>query len=77
MALFRFEQIKRYFHVSPLLIPPTTSTWVPLLDWHLKLELLASLLCTKFQAFVVLGQNISFDEMMVLFSSRLKCHELS
>jgi hypothetical protein len=72
MALFRFEQIKRYFHVSLPPTPPTTSTRVPLRDWHLKLEPLASLLRTKFQAFVVLGQNISFDEMMVPFSGRSK-----
>jgi hypothetical protein len=36
----------------------------------MKLEPLASLLCTKFQAYIVLGQNISFDEIMVPFSGR-------
>jgi hypothetical protein len=36
----------------------------------MKLEPLASLLCTKFQAYVILGQNVSFDEMMVAFSGR-------
>ena len=70
MPYFRFQQIKRYFHISPP--PSTTSTRVPLRDWHLKLEPLASLLRTKFQAFVVLGQNVSFDEMMVPFSGRSK-----
>ena len=34
----------------------------------MKLEPLASLLCTKFQEYVVLGQNVSFDEIIVLFS---------
>jgi hypothetical protein len=60
MTFFQFEQIKRYFHVSP---PITT-------HWHMKLEPLASLLRTKFQAYVIPGQNVSFDEMMVPFSKR-------
>jgi hypothetical protein len=60
MTFFQFEQIKRYFHVSP---PITTY-------WHMKLEPLASLLRTKFQAYVILKQNISFDEMIVPFSGR-------
>ena len=65
MTFYRFEQIKRYFHVSP---PP--STRIPSSQWHLKLEPLASMLRTKFQTYVILGQNVSFDEMMVPFSSR-------
>jgi len=36
----------------------------------MKLELLASLFRTKFQAYVVLGQNISFNEIIVPFSRR-------
>jgi len=60
MTYYRFQQIKRYFHVSPLI---TT-------HWHMKLEPLASLLRTKFQDYVVLRQNVSFDEMMVPFSGR-------
>ena len=36
----------------------------------MKLEPLASLLRTKFQKYVVLGQNVSFNEMMVPFSGR-------
>ena len=58
MSFFQFEQIKWYFHVSP---PITT-------HWHMKLEPLASLLHTEFQAYVILRQNVSFDEMMVPFS---------
>jgi hypothetical protein len=69
MSFYQFQQIKRYFHVSP---PPTTTTQIPLSRWHLKLEPLASLLRTKFQAYVILGQNVSFDEMMVPFSGRSK-----
>jgi hypothetical protein len=62
MTFFRFQQIKRYFHVSP---PITT-------QWYMKLEPLSSLLRTKFQAYVVLGQNVSFDEMIVPFAGRSK-----
>jgi hypothetical protein len=56
----------RYFHISPPLLLPTQ----PTAAWYMKLEPLASLLRTKFQAYVVLGQNVSFDEMMVPFSGR-------
>ena len=38
----------------------------------MKLEPLASLLRTKFQAYVVQGQNVSFDEMIILFAGRSK-----
>jgi hypothetical protein len=65
ITFYRFEQIKRYFHISP----PLTA-WIPLSQWHLKLEPLAGMLCTKFQTYVILGQNVSFDEMMVPFSGR-------
>ena len=68
MTYYRFQQIKRYFHVSP----PPTPTSRQLIHWHTKLEPLASLLRTKFQAYVVLGQNVSFDEMMVPFAGRSK-----
>jgi hypothetical protein len=69
MTFYRFQQIMRYFHVSP---PPTSSIRLPSSHWHLKLEPLASLLRTKFKAFVILGQNVSFDEMMVPYSGRSK-----
>ena len=55
----------RYFHIS-LLPLPTQATAA----WYMKLEPLASLLWTKFQAYVVLRQNISFDEIIVPFSRR-------
>jgi Transposase IS4 len=75
MIFFRFEQIKRYFHVSAPPSAPTSrsgSSHLPMVRWHKKLEPLASLLRTKFQAYVVLGQNVSFDEMMVPFTRRSK-----
>ena len=51
--------------MSPL---PASHLSIPC--WHTKLEPLASLLRTKFKAYVVLGQDVSFDEMMVPFSGR-------
>jgi hypothetical protein len=67
MTYYRFQQIKRYFHVSAPDISHLSTA-----RWHTKLEPLASLLRTKFQAYVVLGQNVSFDEMMVPFAGRSK-----
>jgi hypothetical protein len=62
ITFFWFEQIKQYFHMSALSLYN-----LPKARYHTKLEPLASLLRTKFQAYVVLGQNVSFDEMMVLW----------
>jgi len=67
MTYYRFQQIKRYLYVSTLVTSRLLTAYQ-----HTKLEPLASLLCTKFQAYVVLGQNVSFDEMMVPFTSRSK-----
>jgi hypothetical protein len=67
MTYYRFQQIKRYFYVSALV-----TSYQPTVRWHTKLEPLASLLRMKFQAYVVLGQNVSFDEMMVPFAGRSK-----
>jgi len=69
ITFYCFEQIKRYFHVSP---PPTTLTHLSTTRWHTKLDPLSNLLRTKFKAYVVLGQNVSFDKMMVPFSGRSK-----
>jgi Transposase IS4 len=65
MTYYQFSQIKRYFHISALDISSLSTA-----QWYAKLEPLASLLCTKFQEYVVLRQNVSFDEMMVPFSGR-------
>jgi hypothetical protein len=69
MTFFRFEQIKRYFHISP---PSTTSTRLSTARWHTKLDPLSNLLRMKFKAYVILSQNVSFDEMMVPFAGRSK-----
>jgi Transposase IS4 len=66
ISYYRYQQIMRYFHISP---PPQTTTSITT-SWYMKLEPLATLLRTKFQAYVILGQNVSFDEMMVPFSGR-------
>jgi hypothetical protein len=65
ITYYWYQQIIRYFHISPLPLPtqPTTA-------WHMKLEPLASLLRTKFQSYVVLGQNVSFDKIIVPFSGK-------
>ena len=68
MTFQRFQQIKRYLYIS---LPPK-STYEPTARWYTKLSPLADLLCIKFKAYVVLGQNVSFDEMIVLFSGRSK-----
>jgi hypothetical protein len=65
MSLYRFEQIKRYLHMSP---PPLPGQ--PTAPWYMKVEPLASLLRAKFQAYAILGQNVSFDEMMIPYSGR-------
>jgi hypothetical protein len=67
MTYYWFLQIKRYFHVSAL-----DTSCLSTAQWYTKLEPLASMLRTKFQAYVVLGQNVSFDEIMVPFSRRLQ-----
>jgi hypothetical protein len=45
---------------------------LPTARWYIKLDPLSNLLRAQFKAFVVLGQNVSFDEMMVPFSEKLK-----
>lgn len=67
MSQQRFEQLKRYFHVSP--VSPT-----PLLrsQWTKKLEPLASNLQRNFQKYIIPASNVAVDEMMIRFSGRSK-----
>ena len=65
MTYYQYQQIMRYFHISP---PPLPGQ--PTIPWYMKLEPFASILRTRFQAYVILGQNVSFDEMMIPFSGR-------
>jgi hypothetical protein len=69
MTYYRYQQIMRYFHVSPPPLPKITQPYTTA-PWYMKLEPLASLLRKKFQAYVILGQNVSFDEMIVPYSGR-------
>jgi hypothetical protein len=72
MPFYRFEQIMRYFHVAPpplnlpSRLPSCTSTTN---QWYMKLAPLFGMLKAKFKEYVVLAQNVSFDEMMVPFTS--------
>src|ERR1700730_2274352 len=65
MTFYRFEQIKRYFHMSPPSQPNE-----PKGQWYMKLSPLFEVLQRQFQTYVILGQNVSFDEMMVLYTGR-------
>ena len=62
MSWYRFEQIKRYFHVSEPIDEPIT--------WYMKLSPLFEHLRSQFKAFCVLSQNVSVDEMMKAFTER-------
>jgi Transposase IS4 len=65
MPLHRFEQIQRYFHISdPYEDKPISRTW------YGKVWPLYQVLRQQFKAYVVLGQNVSFDEMMVPYTGR-------
>jgi hypothetical protein len=69
ISYFCFQQIKHYFHVSP---PPVSNnpTHLPIKLWYMKLALLYILLQKHFQIYTILGQNVSFDEIMVAFTGR-------
>jgi hypothetical protein len=55
-----------------IFIALTTSTQLSTARCYRKLEPLASLLRVEFQAYVALGQNVSFNEMIVPFAWRSK-----
>lgn len=65
MSKFRFEQIKRYFHVSA----PYES--LPRAEWYQKVEPLSDNLSFKFQRFMTPVSNIAVDEMMVRFTVKI------
>ena len=64
MTLKRFEQIKRYLHLSE---PFET---LPRRSWYQKLLPLADRLRKSFQAYMVPASDVSIDEMMVRFAGR-------
>ena len=67
MSFYRFQQIKRYLHVSPVSDLPSC---IPISQWYLKLASLFGILCMQFKAYVVIRQNVSFDEMIIPFTGR-------
>ncbi len=71
ITFYYFKQIKCYFYILALSII-ITLTCLLLSHQHLKLELLTSLLYTKFKTFIILGQNVSFNKIMILYFRRLK-----
>jgi hypothetical protein len=62
MPEYRFEQIKRYFHVSA----PTNGP----IEWYIGLSPLFEHLRSQFKAFCVPSQNVSVDKMMKAFTGR-------
>jgi len=60
----RFEQLKRYFHISP------PYQHLPRAQWYEKFQPLASLLATKYQSLLVPESEVAVDEMMIQFTGR-------
>jgi len=67
MSQYRFEQLKRYFHVSPINqnIPRPTRQ-----QWAQKVQPLASQLEKAFQQDLIPASHVSVDEIMVRFTGR-------
>lgn len=64
MTLNRYEQLKRYFHVSD---PQVT---LDVKDWYQKVEPLASTLQQQFQQYYLPSTKVAIDEMVVRFCGR-------
>jgi len=64
MSLTRYQQIKRYFHVSD----PTIE--LDQKHWYEKLNLLANQLQESFEKYFLLGMKVAIDEMIVRFCRR-------
>ena len=60
----RFEQLKRYFHISE----PYES--LPQSQWYLKVQPLANILMTRYQYYFLPSSDVAVDEMMVRFTGR-------
>lgn len=72
MSQFRFEQLKRYLHLSPPLEPNTDcgnpSQPLSCKHWTQKLQPLANNLEQRFQSYLLPATNIAIEEMMVRFT---------
>jgi len=64
MSQFRFEQIKRYIHISP----PYES--LSRAEWYRKIQPLSTNLSSKFRKFLIPASDVAVDEMMVRFTGR-------
>ena len=64
MSLVQYQQIKRFFHLSP---PEKTYDKN---NWFEKLDPLASTLRERFREFYFPSTNLSYDEMIVSFEGR-------
>lgn len=67
IGLVRYEQLKRYFHVSDPHLPKPPDN-----KWYVKVEPLSSKLRDAFQKCFVPGTKVSVDEMMIRFFGRSK-----
>jgi len=64
MSLNRFQQLKRYLHISDPQVE------LDLKHWHAKVDPLASILRERFQKYYLPGTKFAIDEMVVRFSGR-------
>jgi hypothetical protein len=66
MALFRFQQIKRFWHISdPFLELPSD-------QWYHKLSPATEHFRTASKELIITSSTVSFNEMMVAFRGRIK-----
>ena len=64
MSLNRYEQLKRYFHISDPRVALEPK------DWYKKVDPLASILQKRYRCFYLPGTKVAIDEMVVRFSGR-------
>ena len=64
MSLNRYEQLKRYFHISDPRISLEKK------DWYKKVDPLASILQERYRSFYLPSTKVAIDEMVVRFSGR-------
>ena len=67
MGFNRFSNIKRFFHVAPFL-----QGNLPMTRYYKKIEFVASMIKTKFQAVMTTATIVSIDELIVQFTGRSK-----
>lgn len=68
MSLNRFQQIKRYLHISAVDLPKHSTTGRHL--WHGKVDPLLNQLCHASQSLRIPSSNVSIDEAMIRCTGR-------